>query len=102
MGNRYDKNMSVPPARDSWSRTRCPNPRELDRILNHGKLRPDMSADPRHQPPQDPIDRHGKGYHNDVPEHSWLRGDNGDMDSKNGNPNFDAGGSGHRYSGKRS
>jgi hypothetical protein len=28
------------------------------------------------QKPQDPVDKHGPGYDNDVPTNSWLRGGN--------------------------
>jgi hypothetical protein len=98
MGNRYDKNMSVPPARDSWSRNKCPTPDALDKILNSGKSRPSMDADPRQQLPQDAIDQRGKRYDNDCK--GWLRSQ-GENSTRNRPGGFDSGPSGHRYSGKR-
>jgi hypothetical protein len=62
----YADGIKVPPARDSWSRTKCPTPDALDRILNEGKLYPDMSADPSQQRPQDAVDQRAKNYSNDT------------------------------------
>jgi hypothetical protein len=58
-----------------------PTPNELERAA---------------QAPQDPVDRHGPGYDNDVAPNSWLRGMGGVP-----YPHFDAGASGHRYGRKK-
>jgi hypothetical protein len=53
------------------------SPAAIDRLYAKGKESPDMKASQKEYENQDPIDRHGPKYRNDVPlegDRAWLRG----------------------------
>jgi hypothetical protein len=69
---------------------RGPNPYDKHAAKHDGGDGLELDAKVNPQANQDPQDKHGPSYSNDVPVKSWVRG--GAM-----RPGFDSGPSGNRY-----